>query len=265
MRGESRFVGFRQPESVERKITNPDRGSLILYGKSGYPACPALLFRHCSRLKVEFGAKTVEISINCRDRQLPAVPAIGYGAIACLGFAIDLGIVPSFRVAHITDPEVILLRPEERDGIKYLAAAKNVARGGLPLTLGDDKMLDPDTFTGKSVRPARDVAGRENPRDTCLKVLVDDDAAINAEPSSFRQRDHWPYPDSNEDNVRLEAFAILQRYVSLVYRGHCRAEMKCHSMFLVESADEIPDLRSQDVLHRNCLEPNHVHVDIPVA
>ena len=34
-------------------------------------------------------------------------------------------------------------------------------------------------------------------------------------------------------------------------------------MLLMELADEIPDLRSQDFLHRNCLGPDHMHFDIP--
>ena len=38
MRGDSRFMGFPQPESDERKIENPGRPSRILYRKPPHPA-----------------------------------------------------------------------------------------------------------------------------------------------------------------------------------------------------------------------------------
>ena len=45
--------------------------------------------------------------------------------------------------------------PEERDGVKSFTAAKDVARRGLSLALGHDKMFDADSFAGEPIRPAR--------------------------------------------------------------------------------------------------------------
>ena len=161
--------GFRASESLSR-TTGPVR-----------------LFRCWARLKVKFCTKALEIAIDRRDRQFPAVSAEGYGAIALRKASIDLSRVPSFRVTHIADAEVILHRPKERHGIEYLAATKYVARGGLSLTSGYDKVLDSDAFAGHPVRPARDIAGRENPRGTRFKIFVDHYAAIDTKPRPFRQ------------------------------------------------------------------------------
>ena len=140
----------------------------------------------CS-LELDLGAKAFEIAVDESDGQFFACTPIGYRAVSRLELPVDLGFVPSFGVPDIGDAEVVLLSPEERDGVKSFPAAKDVARGGLPLALGHDKMFDADSFAGEPVRPARDVAGSEDARDARFEVLVHCDAAIDGEPCSFRQ------------------------------------------------------------------------------
>jgi hypothetical protein len=38
--------------------------------------------------------------------------------------------------------------------------------------------------------------------------------------------------------------------------------MECHPVFLMELTDEIPNLRSQDFLHRRGLRRDYIHFDI---
>ena len=44
-------------------------------------------------------------------------------------------------------------------------------------------------------------------------------------------------------------------------RGGGRADMECHTVFFMEFADEIADIRAEDFLHRT--PPDHMHFDIP--
>src|SRR5665213_2207061 len=133
-------------------------------------------------LKFELGAETDEVSVNRRDRQPAAAPPIGDRAVPCCKLPVDLGWVPLFSVPHIRDAEVVLLGPKERNSVKYLPAAKNVPRCGLPLTLGHNKMFDADPFIDEPIRPTRDIAGRKNTRHACLEVFVHGNAAINSDP-----------------------------------------------------------------------------------
>ena len=121
-----------------------------------------------------------------RDRELPVSEPIRYGAVSTLQCPLDLDFVPVFGVSDISEPEVILLGPEEWDRVKPFAVAKNVACRRLSLTLGHNKVFDADSFAGEPVRLTRDVAGSEYAWDARLEVFVDDDAAINGEPCSFR-------------------------------------------------------------------------------
>jgi hypothetical protein len=139
-------------------------------------------------LELDLGAKAVEIPVNDSDGQFYAGTQIRYRAVSRIELPVDLGFIPSFGVPDISDAKIVLLGPEERDGVKYFPAAKNVACRGLSLTLGHDKVLDAYSFAGEPVRPARDVAGCEDARDARLEVFVHGDAAINGEPCLFHQR-----------------------------------------------------------------------------
>ena len=115
-----------------------------------------------------------------------------------------------FGVSDIGEPEIILLGPEEWDGVKPFAVAKNVTCRRLSLALGHNKMFDADSFAGEPIRPTRDVAGCEDAWDARLEVFIHDDAAIDGEPCSFRQRGRRSHADADDDEIGLKAFSILQ-------------------------------------------------------
>jgi hypothetical protein len=56
--------------------------------------------------------------------------------------SVDFDFVPPLRMPHIGEAEIILLGPEERNGVKSFALAQDVARSSLPLAFGNDKVLD---------------------------------------------------------------------------------------------------------------------------
>src|SRR5262249_18107543 len=114
-------------------------------------------------------------------RQHFAIAAKAHQAIASVDIALDVEAVPFLRVTDIVDRHVVMLAPEERHLTKALSLVKHVAGGSLPLTLGNDPMLNAQIFAGMRIGPARDVAGGEDSRRAGFKIFVHDDAAIDLE------------------------------------------------------------------------------------
>ena len=115
-----------------------------------------------------------------------------------------------------------------------------------PWRCGHDPVFDADALAGEPIRPARNVAGREDARDARFQVLVHSDAAIDGEAGLFGQCNRRPYADADDDEIGREVFSALQGDAALVDRGGCRAEMERHTVFFMEFADEIPDLRCRE-------------------
>src|SRR5665213_630099 len=196
-------------------------------------------------------------------RELPTAESIGYGAVSILERPRDLRTVPVLGVSDIAETKVVLFGPKKWDVVEGFTLAEDIMRRCLALALGDDPMFDADPLTGKSVRPACDVASREDASDAGLEIFIDDNAAINLEPRLFRQRDRRPHADPDDDEVGLKAFSAFQRHALVVYRRRCRAEVERHAVALMEIAQEIPDLWSQYFLHQDRLGPDYMDFDIP--
>src|SRR5487761_1984678 len=156
-------------------------------------------------LKLDFRSEALEIAVNDGHGQLLATTTIGDRATSRLGveLSVDLGFIPALGVTQISNAEIVLLGPKERHSVKPIASTEHVARGGLPLALGDDPVLDADSLAGEPVRPARDVAGREDARNIRFEAFVDRDAAVGGEARLFRQCDHRPYADADDDQIGL--------------------------------------------------------------
>ena len=139
--------------------------------------------------------------MNDRNRQLLASAPISDRAVARGKLPVDLGFVPSLGVTDIREAEIVLLGPEKRDGVEPFPPTQHVARRGLPLALGHHPVFDADALAGEPIRPARDVAGREDARGARFQVLVHRDAAIDGEACLFRQRNRRPHADADDDEI----------------------------------------------------------------
>jgi hypothetical protein len=106
-----------------------------------------------------FDATTFKISANRLDRQLPTVAPVGDSSVPRVGPFVDFGFITAFRVPDLSDSEVILLGPEKRDGINYLAATKQVVTSGLSLTLNRHKITRGDTHSIPSHCSTKDSDG----------------------------------------------------------------------------------------------------------
>src|SRR5262245_52196925 len=97
----------------------------------------------------------------------------------------------------VSDRDVVVLAPEERNGVEPLAASQHVQRGHLPLALGDHKVLDANALAGVGIGPPGDVARGEDPRPAGFEELIHGDAAIERESGALRDRRRRPDTDTH--------------------------------------------------------------------
>src|SRR6516162_474619 len=91
-------------------------------------------------------------------------------------------------MTNVVDRDVVVLAPEERHSVEFLALPQHIAGGGLPLTLSDHPMLDPDILARMRIGPSRYIASGEDAGDAGLEMGVHDDPAIERAPPSRRAR-----------------------------------------------------------------------------
>ena len=156
-----------------------------------------------SPFEFNFGAQPLEISMDDRDRQFLSSAPVTDRTVSLIQRPIDLDIVPPFRVADIGEAEIVLLGPEERNGVKPFAPAQDIARSRLPLALGGDKMLDPDALACEQIWPTGDVTGGKNARRARLEILVDGDTTVHGQTGVLGKRGLWPNADADDDEVGL--------------------------------------------------------------
>src|SRR6185437_8224982 len=92
--------------------------------------CEARLFWRGDRLfEFDFRPEALEITVHESHCQSLAIAATGDCAVLGLGIELsaDLCPVPALGMADISEPEVILLGPEEGRCGKWLAPARHVA------------------------------------------------------------------------------------------------------------------------------------------
>src|SRR5439155_15042979 len=93
-----------------------------------------------------FGFKAGAIAKHRRDRELPAAAAVRDRAVVVFEPPVYVDRVPRLRMTDVVEHDVVVLTPEEGNGVEPLAAAENVTRRCLPLALGDDPMLHADAL-----------------------------------------------------------------------------------------------------------------------
>src|SRR5579872_1727991 len=113
-------------------------------------------------LELDFGAKALEVAVNHGHGQLSTGLSVGDRAVSRVEVSVDFGFVPMRGVTDISEPEIVLLGPEERDRLKAFPSTKNVPRCSLALALGHNPMFDADSLACQRVRPPRNVASRED-------------------------------------------------------------------------------------------------------
>src|SRR5262245_13553336 len=92
--------------------------------------------------------KALAVARDRGERQRPAAQVVRHRAVARIEGAVDANGVPALGVTDVLDRDVVVLAPEERNGIEALAPAEDVARRDLALALGNDPVFDADLRAG---------------------------------------------------------------------------------------------------------------------
>jgi hypothetical protein len=112
------------------------------------------------------------------------------------------------------------------------------------------------------VRPTRNVARREDARHARLEVLVHENAAFNPNPRPFRECDPGPYPDARYNEIRVDAAASSEEDVVSFDPRRRLSQMELDPMLLMKRLDEASEVRPEDLLHREGVGSDRVHLDI---
>ena len=99
-------------------------------------------------------------------------------------------------------------------------------------------------------------------RSAGLEELVDQHSAVDGEAGLFGQRDRRTDADSDDDEVGVDAFAIVERYAMLVDRDRGPAEMERDAMLFVDRADERSELGAKHARHRDRIGTDDMDLDV---
>ena len=179
--------------------------------------------------------------------------------------AVDVNRVPLLGVADVVDRDVVVLTPEERDGIEALAIPQHVAGGDLALALRDDPVLDADALAGTRIGPARHVPCGEDPGRARFEVLVHGDATVQRQACLLGESGRRPDADTHHDEVGIESRASAERHGSAVDARHRLPKMEDDALRFVQRLNEAANFRAHDALERHAFRRDHVDVDPPAS
>jgi hypothetical protein len=133
------------------------------------------------------------------------------GRIARVETPVDGHVIPALGVTGVSDGDVVVLTPEERDGVEALASAEEVPRRRLPLTLRDYPVLDSAALTCQSIRIARYVPRREDARHARLEALVYQDSLVRGQGCALGELEVGSYTDAGHYEVGADLIVVRGR------------------------------------------------------
>ena len=122
-------------------------------------------------------------------------------------------------------------------------------------------MFDPNALAAVRIRPARDVAHREDAMSARIQKFVDNDAPLEDEAGRFCEFKARTHADAADDKVGIQRAAASQSDLALVYAGGDILEMEDHPVLFMQAPHEIADLRTENALHRPLLRRDHMDVE----
>ena len=96
---------------------------------------------HC-----DLGSKAFKVAIDRDDGSHAPIALETEEAVFAHDVAVYNDVIPFLGMTHIIDRNIVMLAPEEGDLVKGVAIAKHIKSRGLPLSLGDNPMLDAEVL-----------------------------------------------------------------------------------------------------------------------
>ena len=163
-------------------------------------------------------------------------------------------LVERWRPASVLHPEVVLVREEVGGAVVGHRVAEHRLSGRRPLVEGGRPMLEADAGAVAGMERIGHVPCCEDPRDARSKVLVDDDAVVDAEsrgPGELNPRRH---PQTNDDDRGGEHGTVREPN-----RLHCarseqsfyaNVEVEVDAVFGIQVPVDRSHLEAEDALER---------------
>ena len=127
-------------------------------------------------------------------------------------------------------------------------------------------MLDSDVFAAVRIWPARNVAGREDPRRARFEKGVHDDATVKAQPRRFGKPDPRTHADAGDDEIRLSMCSpLFEFHRAAVNVARLVLEMENDAVLLMQGADEVAHLRAKYPLHGSFVRRHDMNFDVTGA
>ena len=209
-------------------------------------------------LQLDFSFQAVTIAADRGHRRRPTIADISDRAVVGLERAVNPNLIPVFGVTGVPDRDVVMLTPEEGHGVEPFATAQHVACGDLTLTLGNDPVLDANSFAAVGVWPACDIASGEDAGRTRLQVLVHCDSAVQGEASLFGERCRRPDTDAHDEKIGVECGTSAQLHRPAIDGRHGLTEVKDDTLLLMQSSHEPAYFRAHDALEGRALRRDDV-------
>lgn len=126
-------------------------------------------------------------------------------------------------------------------------------------------MLDPNVLASVRIWPPRNVAGREYVRCARLQKGIYGDAAVKDEPRLFGKPGSRPHADAGDDEIRRQRTAAAKFHLPAVDAGRRVLKMEDDALLLMECADEVTHLRTEDPFHGPLIRGHDINFDITSA
>jgi hypothetical protein len=178
---------------------------------------------------------------------------------------LDVDAVPLLGVSDVGNADVVVLTPEEGDDPAALPISQHVLGRDLSVSLGDDPMLDADSFAAVRIGPSGDVAGSVNAGDARLQVFIHQDAAIEGEARFLGEEKGRPHPDAGDDDVAREDLVVGEGHAPRCDGSRHLAEVELDAVLLVQPAQGIAELRPEHTLEWTLLGGRDVDLDVAGA
>src|SRR5436190_20934053 len=102
-----------------------------------------------------------------------------------------------------------MITPKERRHGKWFARSKNITRGGLALALGHHPVLYADA-TRAWIRPARDVAGRKNPRHVRFQKFINQHSVVGRDTRFLGQASIRSHAYSHDHQIAIQFGSVVE-------------------------------------------------------
>ena len=156
--------------------------------------------------------------------------------------ALDKRLVQCLRITDVAVERSKCFVQKNGTIVRGSSSARRVCGRDLALALSDEPMLNANVLASIGIGPAGNVACGENVGIAGLQPRIDQNSAIQSQPSCLGELKARLDADAHDHKVRVDALAPLQDDLFVFNPSDLRAEVKAHPLSGVSFQDQIGEL-----------------------